>query len=266
MLTGWRRNPSRFQFVTKLDGGILQDGTNMRTPYGLEIIENCLSCPHREERLFCNLPEQTVKALSAITSSASYPKGATLFVEGQPARGVFILCSGRVKLSTTSADGKTLILRISEPGEVLGLPATVTGTCYELTADVVEPAQANFIARNDFLGFLKDNGEAALRVAQQLGETYHAAIAEMRTIGLSHSAGEKLARFLLEWAANYPEEKGQIRLKLTLTHEEIAQMIGSSRETVTRLLADFRRKQLLQVMGSTLIIKNKAALESIVTG
>jgi CRP/FNR family cyclic AMP-dependent transcriptional regulator len=266
MLTGWRRNPNRFQFVTKVDGGILQDGTNMRTPYGLEIIENCLSCPHREERLFCNLPEQTVKALSAITSSASYPKGATLFVEGQPARGVFILCSGRVKLSTSSADGKTLILRISEPGEVLGLPATVTGTCYELTADVVEPAQANFIARNDFLGFLKDNGEAALRVAQQLGETYHAAIAEMRTIGLSHSAGEKLARFLLEWAANFPEEKGQIRLKLTLTHEEIAQMIGSSRETVTRLLADFRRKQLLQVMGSTLIIKNKAALESIVTG
>ena len=88
----------------------------------------------------------------------------------------------------------------------------------------------------------------------------------MRTIGLSHSAGEKLARFLPEWAANYPEEKGQIRLKLTLTHEEIAQMIGSSRETVTRLLADFRRKQLLQVMGSTLIIKNKAALQSIVTG
>jgi CRP/FNR family transcriptional regulator, cyclic AMP receptor protein len=88
----------------------------------------------------------------------------------------------------------------------------------------------------------------------------------MRTIGLSHSAGEKLARFLLEWAANYPEDQGQVRIKLTLTHEEIAQMIGSSRETVTRLLADFRKKQLLQVMGSTLLIKNKQALESIVNG
>jgi CRP/FNR family transcriptional regulator len=131
---------------------------------------------------------------------------------------------------------------------------------------VIEPAQANFISRNEFLNFLKENGEAALRVAQQLGETYHAAVAEMRTIGLSHSAGEKLARFLLEWAANYPEEKGQVRIKLTLTHEEIAQMIGSSRETVTRLLADFRRKQLVLVMGSTLVIKNKSALESIVTG
>jgi CRP/FNR family cyclic AMP-dependent transcriptional regulator len=260
------RNGNRFQFVTILDGSALPDGSNMRTPYGLEIIENCLACPHREERLFCNLPEPSVKALAAITSSAAYPKGATLFVEGQPARGVFVLCSGRVKLSTSSADGKTLILRISEPGEVLGLPASVTGTCYELTADVIEPTQANFVSRTDFLNFLKENGEAALRVAQQLGETYHAAISEMRTIGLSHSAGEKLARFLLEWSSNYPEEKGQVRIKLTLTHEEIAQMIGSSRETVTRLLADFRKKQLLQVMGSTLIIKNKAALESIVKG
>ncbi|HKD72968.1 MAG TPA: Crp/Fnr family transcriptional regulator [Candidatus Acidoferrum sp.] len=207
-----------------------------------------------------------MKRLAGITSSAVYPKGATLFVEGQPARGLFVLCSGRVKLSTCSADGTTLILRISEPGEVLGLPATVTGTCYELTADVIEPGQAKFIARTDFLSFLKDSGEAALRVVQQLGETYHSAISEMRTIGLSHSAGEKLARFLLEWASNYPEEKGQVRIELTLTHEEMAQMIGSSRETVTRRLTDFRKKQLLEVTGSTLVIKNKAALESIVNG
>jgi CRP/FNR family cyclic AMP-dependent transcriptional regulator len=238
----------------------------MRTPYGLEIIENCLACPHREERLFCNLSEPAVRSLAAITSSAAYPKGATLFVEGQPARGVFILCNGRVKLSTSSADGKTLILRISEPGEVLGLPATVTGKSYELTADIIEPAQANFIARNDFLNFLRENGDAALRVAQQLGETYHLAISEMRTIGLSHSASEKLARFLLEWSANCPEENGQVRIKMTLTHEEIAQMIGSSRETVTRLLADFRRKQLVQVVGSTLILRSKADLEAIVNG
>src|SRR5215470_2639424 len=256
--------PSVFRFVTRRDGVILRNGERMRAPYGLEIIESCLICPHREDRLFCNLPPAVLQGLAAITSPAAYPKGATLFVEGQPARGVFILCSGRVKLSTSSADGKTLILRISEPGEVLGLPATVTGTSYELTADIIEPTQANFIARNDFLNFLKENGEAALRVAQQLGETYHSAIAEMRTIGLSHSASEKLARFLLEWAANCPEEKGQVRIKMTLTHEEIAQMIGSSRETVTRLLADFRRKQLVQVVGSTLILRNKADLEAIV--
>lgn len=236
----------------------------MRAPYGLEIIESCLACPHREDRLFCNLPQAAVQKLAAITSAAAYPKGATLFVEGQLPRGVFILCNGRVKLSTSSADGKTLILRISEKGEVLGLPATVTGKPYELTADVIEPTQANFISRQDFLLFLREHGEAALRVAQQLGETYHSAIAEMRTIGLSHSASEKLARFLLEISAEHDQGKGEIRYTLTLTHEEIAQMIGASRETVTRLFADFKKRQLLQVKGSTLIIKDKAALERVI--
>ena len=254
---------SAFRLVSRRDGGILRGGELMRAPYGLEIIESCLSCPHREDRLFCNLPPPALQGLAAITSAAAYPKGATLFVEGQSPRGVFILCSGRVKLSTSSADGKTLILRISDPGEVLGLPATVTGKPYELTADVIEPTQANFISREDFLAFLREHGEAALRVAQQLGETYHSAIAEMRTIALSHSVGEKLARFLLDLSAERDTGSDEARLTLTLTHEEIAQIIGSSRETVTRLFSEFKKKQWLQVRGSTLIIKNKAGLESL---
>src|SRR6476660_9116572 len=257
------RMPSGFRFVSCQEGGILPGGESMRAPYGLEIIESCLACPHREDRLFCNLPPPAVEKLARITSAAAYPKGAILFVEGQSPRGVFILCTGRVKLSTTSADGRTLILRISEPGEVLGLPATVTGKPYELTADVIEPTQANFISRTDFLAFLREHGEAALRVAQQLGETYHSAIAEMRTIGLSHSAAEKLSRFLLDLSRDHDEENGEIRLTLTLTHEEISQMIGASRETVTRLFADFKRKEFLQVRGSTLIIKNRLGLESV---
>ena len=236
----------------------------MRAPYGLEIIENCLACPHREDRLFCNLSPIAVQGLADITSAAAYPKGATLFVEGQSPRGVFILCRGRVKLSTSSADGRTLILRISEPGEVLGLPATVTGKPYELTADVIEPTQANFIARLDFLNFMRDHGEAALRVAQQLGETYHSAVAEMRSIGLSHSAGEKLARFLLDLSTDHEEGKDDSKVTLTLTHEEIAQMIGASRETVSRIFSDFKKKQLLQLKGSTLVIHNKSALEDMV--
>jgi len=254
---------NRFRFVARREGGILRDGEPMKAPYGFEIIERCVSCPHREDRLFCNLPPAAVHALSAITSPAAYPKTAMLFVEGQSPRGVFILCGGRVKLSTSSADGKSLIVRIADPGEVLGLPATITGKPYELTAEVIEPTQANFIARGDFLAFLRQHGEAALRVAQQLGETYHSAIAEMRNIGLSHSVGEKLARFLLDLSESHDNGKGEVKVTLTLTHEEIAQTIGASRETVTRLFGEFKRKQLMKVKGSTLIIKNKAGLESV---
>jgi len=256
--------PGGFRFVSRREGGILRACELMRAPYGLEIVESCLACPHREDQLFCNLPPAAVQKLEAITSVAAYPKGAALFVEGQLPRGVFVLCSGKVKLSTSSADGRSLILRISEPGEVLGLPATLTGKPYELTADVIEPAQANFISRPDFLLFLREHGEAALRVAQQLGETYHSAIAEMRTIGLSHSAAEKLARFLLDLPGNHDEEKGEVKITLTFTHEEIGQMIGASRETVTRLFADFKKKHFLQVKGSTVTIKNKDGLENLV--
>jgi CRP/FNR family transcriptional regulator len=169
-----------------------------------------------------------------------------------------------VKLSTSSIDGKTLIIRISDSGEVLGLPATVTGKPYELTAEVVEPAQANFISRTDFLNFLREHGDVSLRVAQQLAETYHAAIGEMRSIELANSAAEKLARFLLDWCASHGNARQPMRAKLTLTHEEIAQMIGASRETVTRLFSDFKKKQLLTVQGSTLTIPDRGALESLV--
>jgi CRP/FNR family cyclic AMP-dependent transcriptional regulator len=242
---------------------IISEGAAVRSPYGLDIIESCLHCPYREERLFCNLTPAAVQRLASITSPSTYPKGATLFVEGQTPRGVFILCSGKVKLSTSSADGRTLILRISDVGEVLGLAAAVSGKPYQATAEVLEPTQANFIPRNSFLNFLRENGEVAFRVAQQLSENYHHAVAEMRTIGLSHSAAEKLARFILDWCVEHDKGEQEIRAALTLTHEEIAQMIGASRETVSRLFADFKRKQLLEVHGSTLIVRNKAALENL---
>jgi CRP/FNR family transcriptional regulator len=238
----------------------------MRAPYGLPIIESCITCPHREDRLFCNLSPGAIQRLSTITHASSYPKGANLFLEGQAGRGVFILGSGRAKLSTSSIDGRTLIVRLSEPGEVLGLPATVTGTPYELTAEVVEPTQVNFVSSEDFLGFLREYGDVALRVAQQLGQTYHAAVAEMRAIGLSHSAGEKLAHFILDLTIDHNSGKGTVAVKLTLTHEEIAQMIGTSRETVTRAFTDFKRKNLITVKGSILTIKDRAGLERLIQG
>ena len=236
----------------------------VRSPYGLDIIENCLTCKLREDYLFCNLSAPSMKTLEGIKSTAAYPKGAILFVEGQNPRGVFVLCHGRAKLSTSSADGKTIILKIAEPGEILGLSATVSGKAYEVTAELMEPSQANFITRQDFLNFLRDHGDASLRVAEQLSKNYHSAYEEIRSLGLSHSAAEKLAKLLLEWAKEgNGQAKGEVRLTVTLTHEEIAQLIGTSRETVTRALADLKKKQLVQVKGSTVVIRNKPALEKL---
>jgi CRP/FNR family cyclic AMP-dependent transcriptional regulator len=233
----------------------------MRAPYGLEIIENCLVCPLRHDRIFCDLPQRDLEDLQAMSSLATYGKGSILFVEGQEARGVFILCNGRMKLSAGSADGKSLIMRIAETGEIIGLPGTISGKPYELTAEALEPLQANFIGREPFLEFLRAHGDSALRVAQILSDIYYATCQEVRYLGLSSSAAEKLARFLLDWNSNHGGGAEGFRTVLTLTHEEIAEIIGTSRETVTRLFADFKRQQLVELHGSSFVIIDKPGLQ-----
>ena len=234
---------------------------NMRAPYGLQILDNCVTCPIREDHLFCNLPPEAVGRLNEIKSTAVYPKSAMLFIEGQQPRGVFVLCAGKVKLSTSSREGKTIITKISEPGDVLGLNATISNRPYEVTAEMVEPGQANFIARDAFLQFLRDHGDVAVRVAEQLSRNYYTAYEEIRTLGLTTSPAEKFAKLLLSWSPESKETGNGSQLKLTLTHEEIAEMIGTTRETVSRLFSDFKKKQLLQVKGATLTIRNRKALE-----
>jgi CRP/FNR family cyclic AMP-dependent transcriptional regulator len=236
----------------------------MSTPYGLQITESCVICKLRHAGFFCDLPKNSLEALEKIKYASAYPQGAVLFVEGQAPRGVYIICNGRVKLSTTSRDGKTLILRIAQAGEVLGLHATVSGKAYELTGETLQPCQLDFIRRDDFMKFLQNHADACLNAAQHLSENCQSAYEMIRSLGLSHSVSEKLARLLLEWANDGDNTKDGIRIKVSLTHEEIAQLIGTSRETVTRVLGEFREKQFAQLRGSTLLIRNRAGLEKLV--
>lgn len=256
----------RVKVVPRLKRRIIRSTVSMKTPYGLQVIEDCLTCPLVKDRIFCDLPRPVLAAMDAISSSATYPKDAILFVEGQDPRGVFVICNGRIKLSTTSADGKSIIARIAEAGEVVGLAGTLSGKAYELTAEAMEPLQANFIPRDAFLHFLKEHGEAAVRVAEILSRIYHATLLEVRYLGFSSSTAEKLARFLLDLPGQRLGAGNQYRATLTLTHKEIGETIGASRETVTRLFANFKREKLIEVHGSTLVISDKPKLEKMVDG
>jgi CRP/FNR family transcriptional regulator, cyclic AMP receptor protein len=240
----------------------------MSVPF--HIIEDCMKCTFREQRLFCNLPREALIKLQAIKATSVYPKGTMLCLEGQPPRGVYVLCTGRAKLSTTSSDGKTIILRLAEPGEVLGLTAAVANAPYEATIETLEQTQANFISQTDFSRFLQDYPEVGMKVAQQLTHNCKCAYSEIRSLGLSNSVPEKIAKLLLEWAqhplkpaAGKPAQGVSIRV--TLTQEEIAQMVGTSRETVSRTLSDFRNRGWLRIKGATWNIVNKRALQAMVT-
>src|ERR1700722_298853 len=214
---------------------------------------------------FSTLPAAIAEAIEHEALTTTYPTGAVLFGEDQSARGVFIVRKGRVKLSICGSEGRTLILRMVEPGVMLGVAAVVSACNYEATAETQEPSKISFLRHSDLLRLMRLHGEFALWVTQQISLDYADTCREIRDLILSDSATEKLARLLVGWLDENATSGNPRQMKLSLTHEEIGQMIGSSRETVSRLFAGFKKRRLIQQNGSTLVIPNRVALESLIT-
>jgi CRP/FNR family cyclic AMP-dependent transcriptional regulator len=209
-----------------------------------------------------DFPISEISGLNKLKLTRFYPRNSVLFIEGQRPQGVHVLRSGRVKVSITSAKGKTLILRIAQPGDLLGINATLTGKPYGATVETLEPCQIDFVSRESLLELLNRDEKACLGMARVLSRKLSGVVAHNRWLFLSQSASEKLARLLVRWCdeGGKPTAHG-IRINLGLTHEELAQMICTSRETVTRLLADLKRKQVLSLSDRAIFIRNRAALE-----
>jgi CRP/FNR family transcriptional regulator, cyclic AMP receptor protein len=217
------------------------------------------------DKTFCDLPQVVADALEREALTTSYPTGAVLFAEGQAPRGVFIVRRGRVKLSVCGSDGRTLILRIVDAGCPLGVAAVVSGREYEATAEIQEPSEISFLRQADLIRLMRLHGELALWVTQHISADYASTCREIRDLILSDSASEKLARLLMGWLDQNTKSRNPTQVKLALTHEEIGQMIGSSRETVSRLFAGFKKQRIIQQTGSTLVIPNRVALESLIS-
>jgi CRP/FNR family transcriptional regulator, cyclic AMP receptor protein len=236
---------------------------NMKTPYGLDIIESCTECRHTRPGFYCDFSQPVVHALNQVSHKSILPAGAILFVEGQTPRGMFILCSGRVNLSTASREGKVLILKTVEAGETLGLSAAISGAGYETTAETATPCQLNFVDRKHLLELLQSYTEVGVHTAQSLSRDFQSAYRDIHDLVLTRSSAGKLARLLLSQSPAQSPEMVEIRIPSSMTHEEMAHRIGASRETVTRLLSDLKKKQLIRLDGPTLVIRNRPALEAL---
>ncbi len=235
----------------------------MRTPYGLEIIESCMGCKASRDGFFCRFSTPVTRSTDLVSHHTVMPAGAVLFVEGQTPRGIFVLCSGKVKLSTTSKEGKVLILKQAEAGEVLGLSAAISATNYEMTAETASPCQLNFISRTDLMNLLQNQSEVGLHAALWLSREFQGAYRDIHDLVLARSSSGKLARLLLSCAPPASDDLHEQQLRSPMTHEEMAQRIGSSRETVTRLLSELKKKRLIRLEGTNLIIRDRVGLEAL---
>ena len=215
---------------------------------------DCLTCEFRSLRMFCNLSQEVLEDFDKIGVPLKLPKGAVLFQEDDPGRNVAVICDGQVKLSCTSRDGKTLILKIALPGDVLGLSAVISGVRHEVTAETLEPTLIKSIRKEEFLAFLERHGEASMHAARSLSEEYKSVFFDARRLALAPSAAGRLASVLLDWGRSAACSKSGMSFTMALTHDDLANLAGTSRETVTRTLGKFRREKLIRMHGSLVTI------------
>jgi CRP/FNR family transcriptional regulator len=208
------------------------------------------------------LSPAALEDLTSIRTPTSYEAGEALFSEKQEATGVFLMREGLVRLSMNSSGGKRLSLHVARAGEVLSLSSALFGTKCETTAETLSLAKIIHISSSEFRDFLRHHPEVYKLVTEEISLQYTMVCDQLRTVGLSSSAPEKLARLLLDLSENgQPTEHGT-RFRFFLTHEQIGEFIGTSRETVTRTLGTFKHRRLVDFNGSMLTIPNMRALES----
>ena len=234
----------------------------MGVPRRFHAPNDCLNCELRQKGDFCQLPDHLMNEFNRMGRITLYPTNATLLTEGQIPRGIYIVCSGRTKLSIQARDGKTIILKIAGNRDVLGLSALVSSRPSPMTVTTISTCQIKFVEHDDFMRLLATDNRAAMACAAMLAREVTSTFGDVHDLLLARSSTEKLARLLLSWVAREPHNQ-DLRVESEFTHEEIAQMIGSSRETVTRLLCEMRRKELIRIEGSMLVIPNRIALQAI---
>jgi CRP/FNR family transcriptional regulator len=217
----------------------------------------------RDSAFFRRLMAFEFDLRGAVKVTRTYQKGATLFVEGQSSDTVYLLCEGSVKLSTCSRAGKVTTLRVAEPGDILGLAAGIASADHELTAEALEDCQVDLVSRSALLEYLERHPRAAWEAAVELSQRCLAARQLIGSLANSDPVFVRLARLFLGWSEN--GNGGRLRLETRFTHQQIAEMIGTSRETVTRAVREMRERDLVTLKGEHLVIHDRDRLK-LITG
>lgn len=214
--------------------------------------------------LTCDTLMQLLLGFEGVRLTRIYPRATVLFAEGEPADGVYILRSGRVKISISSAIGKKVVLAIPQAGALLGVSSVLHDLPHGVAVETIERCRIDFVSRSDFLKLLDKSEVVRIGVAYALSNELNGFVEHMRSLLLAQSASEKLAGLLLKWCDEQRTlGSKEVRLNLRLTHEEIGQIICVSRETVTRLFAELRKRQIVSFADNAIVIRELNALESL---
>ena len=195
--------------------------------------------------------------------SVCQARGNILFTEGEPARGIYILLAGRATVSISSPGGKIVILRVAQSGDVLGLNSTLRNYAYDVTVQALESCHTDFVSRSELIAQMERSQQCTQAVLLELSGELTELADRAKSLLLSQTSSVRLAKLLLEWGTRTTANKSPlVRIEKSFTQEEIAQMIGSSRETVTRLLTTLSKRQIVEITTDSILIRDWRALEN----
>jgi CRP/FNR family cyclic AMP-dependent transcriptional regulator len=217
----------------------------------------------RSSGTFYGSSDKAMRRFDEMGTHLAFPGRAMIFEQSQCSSQVFVIRLGRVKLFSTSKEGRRMIIRVAGPGDILGLNAALNDMPYEVTAQTLEPSQLMGVRRGDLLCLLETYPEVGRKTAQVLANQYRELFLDTRRLALSGSASGRLARLLLDWAVPATDGEFPPHFTMVFTHEELANMAGTSRETVTRLLNQFERNRLVERKGALLLILDASKLDKL---
>jgi CRP/FNR family transcriptional regulator len=231
-----------------------------------QVPAGCAACANRRPGWFCSLGSAVLADLELATSTVSLPAQASLFSQGDDARCLYLICGGYLKLTAGRQEDRQMIVRIAGPGSMLGLYAVLSHGFYEVSAESLTAAQLRPVERDRFLGFLRSHKEAQMRAVQCICQEYRFALQDACRIALSETVAARLGRLLLEFAHQIGEQMNGsgYRFPLLLTHEEMASMTCTTRETVTRTLGQFRKEGWISIEDSLVTVHHPDRLQSLI--
>jgi CRP/FNR family cyclic AMP-dependent transcriptional regulator len=206
--------------------------------------------------LFSSVPDEQLRALATVVTRKSVTRGATIMVAGDQTDSLYIILSGRLKVMMSDAEGKEVILSILGPGEFFGEMGLIDDSPRSASVLAIEPCELLSIAKRDFNKCLADNFEMAMAVMRGLVRRLREADRKIGSLALLDVYG-RVARLLLDMADTVD---GQKMVTKRLPKQDIAKMIGASREMVSRVMKDLQLGGYIEMRGSTIVLHDSIML------